>query len=72
MQKILILFFLVLFLSACSPKVWEKTPDGALIYPRAETENGLKTIKLQVINDQIIRVVASLQPNRLIRLKVFV
>ncbi len=59
MKKASLLFVPILLLVACSPKVWEKTPDGALIYPRAKTENGLKTIKLQVINDQIIRVVAS-------------
>ncbi|HZL12053.1 MAG TPA: TIM-barrel domain-containing protein [Prolixibacteraceae bacterium] len=59
MQKLIILSFLMLFLAACSQKVWEQTPNGVLIHPKSETENGAKTINLQVISEQIIRVVAS-------------
>lgn len=59
MKKILFLSSVMLFLAACSQKVWEKTPEGVLIHPKSKVENGAKTISLEVINDQIIRVVAS-------------
>ena len=59
MQKLIILPLFLLFLTACSPKVWEKTPDGVLIHPKSKAVNGAKTVSLQVISDRIIRVVAS-------------
>lgn len=59
MNKLLIVSFAALFLSACSQKVWEKTSRGVLIHPTAQPANGAKTIALEVVNDQIIRVVAS-------------
>lgn len=59
MKKILFLSATVMFLAACTQKVWEKTSDGVLIHPKSKIENGARTISLKVINDQIIRVVAS-------------
>ncbi|MDP2889651.1 MAG: DUF4968 domain-containing protein, partial [Bacteroidota bacterium] len=59
MKKIMFLSATVIFLAACTQKVWEKTSDGVLIHPKSKIENGAQTISLKVINDQIIRVVAS-------------
>jgi alpha-D-xyloside xylohydrolase len=53
------LSILVLFFTACSEKVWEKTSRGILIHPTSKTERGAKTVSLEVIGDQIIRVVAA-------------
>ena len=59
MKKILFLSIAVLLLVACSQKVWEKTSNGVLIYPTSKVENGAQIISLEVINEQIVRVVAS-------------
>jgi len=59
MNRILILPILVLFLTACSQEVWERTSNGVLIHPTSKKESGAKTIGLEVLSDQIIRVVAS-------------
>ena len=59
MKNLSFLIAVVFMFGACSAKVWEKTPDGVLIHPKTKTVNGAQTVKLQVINDQIIRVVAS-------------
>jgi alpha-D-xyloside xylohydrolase len=59
MRKLTLFFAMVLLLGACSQKVWEKTSSGVLLYPKSKSEKGAKAIKLEVVNDQIIRVVAS-------------
>ena len=59
MKKTFFLLIVVLILAACSPKVWEKTPNGLLIHLKPQTENGARTVSLQVINDDVIRVMAS-------------
>ncbi|MGE5448797.1 MAG: TIM-barrel domain-containing protein, partial [Bacteroidales bacterium] len=59
MNKIYFLSVLVLFFAACSQKVWEKTSRGVLIHPTSHTESGAKTVSLEVLGEQIIRVVAS-------------
>jgi len=59
MKKILFLSMAVLFLASCSQKAWEKTSMGVLIHPTSKFEKGAQTIALEVINEQIIRVVAS-------------
>ena len=59
MKRIVYFLSAVVFLSSCSQQVWEKTAKGVLIHPRMKTENGAKTISLEVVNDQIIRVQAS-------------
>ncbi|HLN72997.1 MAG TPA: TIM-barrel domain-containing protein [Prolixibacteraceae bacterium] len=59
MNKIYFLSVLVLFFAACSQKVWEKTSRGVLIHPTSHTESGAKTVRLEVLGEQIIRVVAS-------------
>lgn len=59
MKKVLFLSVVVMLLGACSQKAWEKTSAGVLVYPSSKVENIAKTIQLEVINDQIIRVVAS-------------
>lgn len=46
MRKLVYLF--VLIFSACSQQVWEKTPNGVIIHPESNAENGAKTISLQV------------------------
>jgi alpha-D-xyloside xylohydrolase len=50
---------MVLLLGACSQQVWEKTSNGVLLHPKSKTEKSAKAIRLEVVNDQIIRVVAS-------------
>ena len=59
MKKILFLFIGLLLLMACSRRVWEKTLNGVLIHPTSKMGNGAQTINLEVINEQVIRVVAS-------------
>lgn len=59
MNKVLYISAVMLFLTACSQKVWEKTPGGVLIHPKSTSENGAKAIRLEVLSDRIIRVVAS-------------
>ena len=59
MQKFLIALFLIFSLAASSQKVWEKTSSGVLIHPKSISQNGAKTINLQVISDRIIRVIAT-------------
>ena len=45
--------------AACTQKVWEKTSEGVVIYPKNKLESGAQAIALKVINDHIIRVQAS-------------
>ena len=59
MKNLSFLIAITLIFGACSAKVWEKTSDGVVVHPQNKSENSAQTIKLQVINDQIIRVVAS-------------
>ncbi len=59
MRSYFYLSILVLVLAACSQKTWERTPEGVLIHPTGKTENGANTVILEVINDKVIRVIAS-------------
>ncbi|MBS1933096.1 MAG: DUF4968 domain-containing protein [Bacteroidetes bacterium] len=52
--------FSVLSASAAdSPKNYKKTEDGIIVYPKAAVSGNTKMVKLEVISDDIIRVIAS-------------
>jgi len=59
MKNLLYLSIALVIFSSCSPKAWEKTPGGVLIHPKSGIENTAKSIRLEVLGDRIIRVVAS-------------
>jgi alpha-D-xyloside xylohydrolase len=58
MKNLLLLAITLVIFASCSSKSWEKTPNGVLIHPK-KLENSAKSIRLELVNDQIIRVVAS-------------
>jgi len=58
-NRIIILFACTVFLVGCSHSKSQKTSRGLLIHPSQKTENGARTIKLEVISEEIIRVTAS-------------
>ncbi len=58
MRKLFIILVLIPILGACSPK-WEKKTDGVVVYPTGNQTNGAREVVLKVINDQIIRVMAT-------------
>jgi alpha-D-xyloside xylohydrolase len=56
------LFFLslaMLFFAGCSQKSWKKTQNGILLYPKMKVENGSRSIRIEVVSQDIIRVTAS-------------
>ena len=59
MKRILYFTFASLFLSACSQQVWEKTPKGVVVHPKSKTESSARTVSLEVVNDEIVHVLAS-------------
>lgn len=59
MNKILIFSALLFVFAACTQKVWEKTSEGVVIYPKNKPDHGAQAIALKVINDRIIRIQAS-------------
>jgi len=59
MKKIVLLFITGLFLTGCSVKDWEKTPEGVIVNLKGKTGQDARKIKLEVISDKIIHVIAS-------------
>lgn len=59
MKKILIFSALLFVFAACTQKVWEKTSEGVVIYPKSKSDNGAQAVALKVVNDHIIHVQAS-------------
>ncbi len=56
------IFYLLTFsfaLFSCSQAVWKKTQDGVTIHPKANEKTTAHTIRLEVIGDKIIHVLAS-------------
>ena len=59
MKRVLYFTIVTLFFSSCSKQVWEKTPKGVVVHPKSKTESSARTISLEVVNDEIIHVLAS-------------
>jgi alpha-D-xyloside xylohydrolase len=59
MKKLILISVALVIFSSCGKKNWEKTSNGLIIHPKSTTENNAKAIRLEVVNDQIIHVVAS-------------
>ena len=59
MKSVSFLSISLLLLMSCTQVVWEKTPEGVLIHPKKKTEKGAQSIAIEVVNERIIRVVAS-------------
>jgi alpha-D-xyloside xylohydrolase len=59
MIRLLILTAAFLLFSSSSDKNWEKTRNGVILKFKGENGKAVKLIKLEVINDQIIHVIAS-------------
>ena len=59
MKRLLFLTACVLLLSASADKSWEKTNNGVVIHLKSNDGKSARTMKLEVINENIIRVVAT-------------
>lgn len=59
MTRLLLLTAVFLLFSSSSDKTWEKTSYGVVINLKSEDDKTAKLIKLEVINEQIIHVVAT-------------
>lgn len=49
----------VILFTTCSQTIWEKTDDGVIIKLKAKSSDIPHQMKLEVVNDQIIHVIAS-------------
>ncbi len=58
-----VILAICLVMSACSKPAYERTVDGVVVHLKNTTLDEAKVIKLQVINDDIIRVVAGPDAN---------
>jgi len=56
MKNLIFPLVALMFLFSCAGKQWEKTESGVLIYPKSSSA---KAIRIDVVNEQIIHVVAS-------------
>jgi len=59
MNKLLILSVLGFLVTGCSSQGWEEIPSGVVINLKGKTGQDTRKLKLEVINDQIIHIVAS-------------
>jgi len=59
MNKIISLILFGLLLTGCSSGPWEKTPSGITVNLKGKTGKDVRKIKLEVISDRIIHVIAS-------------
>jgi len=59
MKNLFYLSIAFVIFSSCGQKDWEKTSKGVVIRPKSKTENSARTISLEVVNDEIIHVLAS-------------
>lgn len=55
----LLILLVVVLMSACSTPGFKKQADGISVNLKPTAENGVRTLRLQVITDDIIRVIAS-------------
>src|SRR5665647_1128992 len=61
--KFILLLFIVASLVGCSSSLYRMTSDGILISIKQTSPENVKTIRLQVVTDDIIRVTASPSKN---------
>lgn len=57
--KLIVLFFIIASLVGCNSSNYQKTSDGITISLKQASPNDVRSIRLQVITDNIIRVTAS-------------
>lgn len=65
MRNFTVLFFFIslfIFSDASAQKI-DKTEDGIIVYPNQNLSGNVHAVKLQIINDKILRVVASATDN---------
>ena len=58
MKKLWLLVVMCLALASCIQQSWEKTQNGAVIRLKAASKSEASTVKVSVVNDNIIRVTA--------------
>ena len=58
MKKLWLLVVMCLALASCTQQSWEKTQNGAVIRLKAASKSEASTVKVSVVNDNIIRVTA--------------
>jgi alpha-D-xyloside xylohydrolase len=59
MERIFCIVFSILFFLSCSTAGLEKTQNGVIVRINQENSSGVKTIRLNVVNDKIIHVSAT-------------
>jgi alpha-D-xyloside xylohydrolase len=59
MKNILFLAVAAFIFTSCHQKAWEKTEEGVIIHLKNNMGKGTKLLKLEPVNDQIFRVIAS-------------
>jgi len=57
--KLIVLFFIVASVVGCNTSNYQKTSDGIIISLKQTSPNDVRSIRLQVVTDDIIRVTAS-------------
>jgi alpha-D-xyloside xylohydrolase len=58
-NKILLISALTILFTGCSKNLWEKSPNGVILFPKLQTGNSAKAVRLEVITEEIIRVTAT-------------
>ncbi len=59
LRQMAMLLVFCFVMTACNKPVYERTADGVVIHPKNATLDEAKNVKLQVVTDDIIRVVAT-------------
>jgi alpha-D-xyloside xylohydrolase len=59
MRKLLLFPAAVIFFTMCSQSIWEKTDDGVIIKLKSTSPDIPHQMKIEVINEQIIHIIAS-------------
>jgi alpha-D-xyloside xylohydrolase len=59
MRNLLLFSAAVILFTMCSQTIWEKTDDGVIIKFRSTSPDIPKQMKLEIVNDEIIHVIAS-------------
>src|SRR5579871_5701737 len=57
--NVILLFSALFSIASDSPKNYIKTEDGIIVYPKPAISGNTKMVKLEVVSDNIIRVIAS-------------
>ena len=59
MRRFILFAAAIIALSACTQTKWEKTGTGVVVQLNPESGNGAKALKLDLVSERIIHVVAS-------------